>query len=175
MSRIGCSEEKQKRSDISPGIVDDDETLVFALVYPNTINDQSVAAFQKGKLKTQELSLCRSQYCSYQDMFKNVVEPLLNRDDARQFRGYQWALCREIRAILAQPNIGTEGATIGAFCVFDDACEEYIAHSVMGFAKPPIDKFWEKHSREAARGNLRLVFAERGVKQDHASPPFPEL
>jgi hypothetical protein len=166
MNRCGCPEEEIQQTANSPGIIEPTESIVFALVKPLTANAGSVANLSTSKLKARNLSVCRGDYSSYADLIRNVVEPQLNRDPSREYIGYHWAPCHEIRSIMTQPSgagkMSPPSQPVGAFCVIDDAVDGYPAHAVIGFSKPN-PKFWEKHDRQAARGNLLLVLQRRGL------------
>jgi hypothetical protein len=171
MTRLGCSEEDTQQKEESPGVVTNDEPVVFAMVYPVSIDDRSLARFHKDRLKSRELSVCRAFFCSYRQMYRKVVRPQLNADPARRYRGYLWAPCGEIRDIIATPRPKQPPHAIGAFCVIDDGDLRFPAHSRLGYCAPTPD-FWSRNDREAARGDLSLRFHVRGIHQAPSSPPF---
>jgi hypothetical protein len=177
MTREGCPDEDTQQSEWSPSTVHNSEPLIFVLIQPLTINESSVAYFEKGKLKNQTLSLCRGQHSTFSELKDKVIDPVCDADETRQYRGYSWAQCEEIRSILAVKRTSGNGggeSTLAAFCIMDDGLEEYRAHARMGFSKPS-DDFWAKHDREAARGNLLIAFQKRGIHDEHISPPFAEI
>ncbi len=177
MSRDGCPEEDTQQKKESLGIVINDEPIVYALVHPTSINDQSVAYFHSGRLKNRQLSVCRASYSSYREMYEKVVQPQLEADSTRQYRGYLWAPCHEIRSILAtrrnDAKAGSEEQRpVGAFCVIDDGDANFRAHARLGYSAPSLN-FWSKNDREAARGNLSLTLHTRGIHNGTSTPPFP--
>jgi hypothetical protein len=161
MTRQGCPEEQSKQKTYSPDIVRSDEPVVYALVHPLSINEQSLAYFHSGRLKDGQLSVCRGRHSSYHEMREKVVRPQLAADATRQYRGYVWALCDEIRSIIATPKNDPKTGqqhNIGAFCVIDDGLIQFRAHARLGYSSPGRD-FWSKNDREAARGNLSLTLS----------------
>lgn len=120
--------------------------------------------FQMNKLKKRDLSVCRGDHSRYSDLLRYVVEPQLANKPAREYKGYYWATCSEIRDIAAEltGKEHSDNRTVGAFCVVDDALGDYTAHAVIGFSHPDND-FWKKNNREAARGNLLIAVQRRGL------------
>jgi len=164
MNRCGCIEEDSQQTPSSPGIVEPQESIVFACVHPETAPERGVSMFQKTKLIKRDLSVCRGNHSRHSDLLCHVVEPQLTKKPAREYKGYYWATCREIRDIVAEltGKKHSDNRTVGAFCVVDDALGDYTAHAVIGFSRPDND-FWEKHNREAARGNLLVAVQRRGL------------
>jgi hypothetical protein len=175
MNRCGCPEEDARQSSHSPGLVKDPEPIVFALVIPLTADTRSVAILNKTQLKQKQLSMCRAEYCSYDEMYRNVVIPQLEKDPSRKYCGYHWVTCKQIRDIAANPVPAASESPmpgiVGAFCVIDDGNENYPAHTRVGEARPQSD-FWRKHNREAARGNLVSILQQRGILTTDSNPPF---
>jgi hypothetical protein len=169
MNRCGCPEEDSQQTSNSPGIVQLEESIVFAMIFPRTADILGVACLPNGDLKNRQLSVCRGDFSSYAELLERVVQPQLLRDPSRHYVGYHWATCAEIRAIYAQlspkqlQRQSNATSEVGAFCVIDDAVNGYDAHARVGYSSPPIAKFWEKHERAAARGNLLIVLQARGT------------
>jgi hypothetical protein len=180
MSREGCPEEDTQQNNESPDIVRNDEPIVYALVYPTSASEQSIAYFHGSRLKDRELSICRARYSSYGEMREKVVQPQLDNDATREFKGYLWAPCYEIRSILATPRIDIKEKPkeqqdpVGAFCVIDDGDTNFRAHARLGYSAPNRRDFWSKNDREAARGNLSLTLQVRGIHRASKTPPFPK-
>lgn len=161
MMRCECEKESSSQSPHSPGLVQDDEPIVYALVNPLT---GSVKDLSKGQLKAGALSVCRSSYISGHEAKSKTVDVLIQKDNSRTHEGFLYALCAEIRAIrLGNPNVG-------AFCIIDDALMDYAAHAHIGFSDPSDDKL--RNHREAARGNLLLLLNQRGIFTEWDGEPF---
>jgi hypothetical protein len=173
MKRCGCPEEDTQQKVDSPGRVERSESIAFAI--PLNRDQGGVTMFENGKLKTKVLSVCRAAKCTFDEMYTAVVAVQIAKNSSLKFAGYYWALCEEIRGIVALPQQGTSGEGVapitGAFCVIDDGEPSYHAHAVMGYSQPD-PRFWAKHDRAAARANLLQVFEERGILYGDASPPF---
>lgn len=161
MNRCECPREATSQSEHSPGLVQDDEVIVYALVNPLT---SSVGQISKSQLKASCLSVCRAGHISGPDAKSATVDVLLQKDTTRAHEGFLHALAGKIRAI----RLGQ--SEVGAFCVIDDALENYRAHAHIGFSDPSDSKL--RSEREAARGNLMLLFRERGVSENWIGEPF---
>ncbi len=180
MSRPGCPEEQNKQKAESPDIVGGDEPIVYVLIQPVSANVHPtsgipLAYFKNDRLKSGQLSVCRGLYSSYEELQQKVVRPQLSSDPSRKHAGYVWALCCEVRSIMAAPQNPdkepTQRSDVGAFCVIDDGLTGFHAHARMGYCAPGAD-FWSKNDRTKARGDLSIVFDARGIHQSHAAPPF---
>jgi|GEM_PF-2873798 len=161
MSRCECEREGSQQSEHSPGIVSDDETIVYALVEPLT---SSVKAISKSGLKAGTVSVCRAGYTTGPDAKAKTVDILLAKDSSRTDDGFLHAPCAEIRAI----PLGS--SNIGAFCVIDDGLPDHISHAHLGYSEPADVKL--RNDREAARANLLAVLNRRGVKVEWSGEPF---
>lgn len=163
MGRMGCECEDSQQSEYSPGVVKNDEPIVFVLTDPLTIENGSVKDFSKSQLKEKRLSICRSRYSSPEEIKKQVIDVLIRNDPRRLHHGALWAVCNEIRGIC----LGS--SQVGAFCVIDEGLPEYTSHGVIGFSDADIDL---RNNREAARGNLKELFMRRGIRV-LSDCPFP--
>jgi hypothetical protein len=135
---------------------------------------EGLRVFENGKLAKKELSVCRAEHCSFDEMMAAVVNPQLLSKPARRFQGFYYARSDEIRAIMAQLRTEENKPAldeVGAFCVIDDGLPEYPAHAVLGYAKPDPD-FWSKNDKQAARANLFDVMRRRGIYQYPGDVPF---
>jgi hypothetical protein len=175
MNRCGCSEEDTQQSTHSPGIVLDEEAIVFALILGPDGDVASIEIFSKSKLKDRNLSVCRGGHSTFDEMHTRVVEPQLDPSTQLGFRGFYWATCSEIRSIVAERNTsrpkGLVPTAVGAFCVIDEGEPDHPAHARIGYCNP-LPNFWSLHQSVAARGNLLLKFAARGVFLTSSVPPF---
>lgn len=160
MPREGCGCEDTLQSEHSPGLVSDDEEIVYVLTDPHTCKEGSVKEFSKSKLKDRDLSVCRSRHSSVSLITKAVIEPLTQSGNT--YHGALWAFTGEIREI----PLGDSG--VGAFCVADDGLDHDLAHAVIGFSEAEIKL---RNHREAARGNLKELFLRRG-RTDLEKCPF---
>lgn len=163
MSRCECPKEAISQSVHSPGLVGDEEPIVYALVDPLTFSDGSVKDFSKSQLKAGTLSICRAAHCTAAEANECILTPLLSKSD-RKFQGAVWTDCASIRGI----KLG--GSEVGAFCVHDDALEDYRAHAHMAFSTPQDDKL--RNEREAARGNLKELFLKGSITKSLSECPF---
>lgn len=161
MSRCECLKESESQSPHSPGIVLDSEIIVYALVNPLT---GSFKDFSKSQLKSSTLSVCRAGYISGQEARAKIVEELLKKDSSRVEEGFLFAECQKIRDL----KLGDLG--IGAFCVIDDAYEDFAAHAHIGYSKPEGVNIGNE--RLSSIGNLMLLFKESLVQKDWSHPIF---
>ncbi len=179
MSRAGCLEETAQQSAHSPGVVVNEEPVVFALVLDDSANEQSIKIFPNNRLKDKQQSFCRSTHCTFEKMYDHVVKPQLSAPNPLEYKGYLWAPVSEIRSIVAERNNARDKTpdltpvSVGALCVIDDGEVDYRAHARVGYANPR-PTFWRLHDSVAARGNLLLALQRRGKLYEAASPPFPE-
>lgn len=164
MARCECPEESVQQSVHSPGVVSDSESIVYALVEPLTYQGGSVTAISKGKLQRAEQSVCRAEMCTGDFARTKIVDALREKDPTRLDHGFVYAPASEIRSI----TLGNTSE--GAFCVVDDGLEDFEAHAILSFSIPSDIKF--RSHREAARGNLLLLFKQRGEIKNWDSPPF---
>ncbi len=163
MSRCECPKEATSQSEHSPGLVKDEEPIVYALVDPLTSKDGSVKDFSKSQLKSGTLSVCRAAHCTAVEAQECILDPLLSKPD-RKFEGAVWARCESIRGI----KLGS--SEVGAFCVHDDALENYAAHAHLAFSSPEDEKL--RNEREAARGNLKEIFLNGSIFGSLSDCPF---
>ncbi|MBG21181.1 MAG: hypothetical protein CML31_14715 [Rhizobiales bacterium] len=165
MTNCLCKREYTIQSADSPGIVADDEPIVLALIYPDDYKDGSIRGLNHTRLKKQQLSVVRAKYSSGENAHANTVERLLQKDPARQDRGYMYALGQEIRAILLAH------LKCRAFCLIDETVPDFAAHAHVGYSCIENDK---RNDRLAARGDLLNVFLERGIFTEWSGAPFME-
>ena len=163
MSRCECPKEADTQSSFSPGLVSGGEIIVYALVNPLT---SSVGQVSKSQLKTASVSVCRAGLITGPKAKEKTVDVLITKNTTRTHEGFLHALCEEIRDI----KLGK--SSVGAFCVIDDALEDYRAHAHLGYSEPLDPKL--RNERETARANLMLRFQKRGVRTDWAGQPFLE-
>lgn len=163
MIRCECPKEAESQSPHSPGIVEDDEPIVYLIVDPLTSENGSVKSISKSQLKSGTLSVCRSKYCDADEAKTLMLDPLTSKA-GRTFQGAAWASCSQIRSI----KLGA--SNVGAFCVHDDALEDYSAHAHLAFSVPQEEKL--RNEREAARGNLKELFLSNGVATSLEDCPF---
>jgi hypothetical protein len=161
MPREGCGCEDTLQSEHSPGLVSDDEEIIYALVDPYTYSEGSIKEFSNSKLKARVLSVCRAQYSSVKLITEAVIEPLARSGNV--YQGALWAFSKEIREIA----LGDSG--VGAFCVADDGLAHDRAHAVLGFSEAQIEL---RNHRVAARGNLKELLLRRG-RMELEECPFP--
>lgn len=179
MSRCGCPEETVQQSVHSPGVVVNEEPVVFALVLADSADELSTEIFQNKKLKQKRQSFCRSTHCTFEEMYNLVVTPQVSAPGSLEYKGYLWATAGEIRSIVAERNKSRDKTPhltperVGAFCVIDDGEDNYRAHAWVGYANP-LPNFWSLHESNQARGDLLLALKRRGKLCEAASPPFPE-
>jgi hypothetical protein len=182
MSRCGCPEETVQQSIHSPGVVVNEEPVVFALVLvtsADSADELSIKIFQKTKLKEKRQSFCRSTHCTFEEMYDLVIKPRMSAPGSLEYKGYLWATTGEIRSIVAERNMARDKAPhltpapVGAFCVIDDGEDNYRAHARVGYANP-LPQFWNLHQSNRARGDLLITLQRRGKLCGAASPPFRE-
>lgn len=162
MTRCGCEKETVSQSSLSPGIVENPEPIVYSLIEPDSFVEGSIKALKHDRLKKGQLSICRAWYIDGKDAREKTVSGQLQRDDRRIERGFAWALCSEIR------DIKLESLGVGAFCIVDDAMEDFPAHAHLGYSLVE-DK---KNDRQSARGDLLKLLERRGFKTDWTEEPF---
>lgn len=164
--RPECPCEGISQSEHSPGLVGDDEAIVYAMIDPDTAPN-SVARISKSKLDAGELSVARASYCTAAEAREKIVAPQLDRDSTRKDLGYLWAVCSEIRAV----RLGMSDLAQGAFCVHDAALKDFPAHAHLACSAPVDNK--HRNFKAAARGDLLKVFEARGVFEWAVWPTLP--
>lgn len=161
MIRCECEQEGSLQSQYSPGVVEDDEPIVYALVHPLTGSFKDLSHSQ---LKAGTLSVCRAGHVSGPDARSNTVAVLLAKDETRRDDGFLYAKCKDIRAIkLGKSNVG-------AFCVVDDGLETYPAHAHLSYSIPSDEKL--RNDRQTAKGNLLKLFRKAGEHTEWEGHPF---
>jgi hypothetical protein len=110
MSRCGCPEETEQQSVHSPGVVVNEEPVVFALVLAASADELSVKIFQNSKLKEKRQSFCRSTHCIFEEMYDRVIKPQISAPRSLEYKGYLWATAHEIRSIVAERNTARDKA-----------------------------------------------------------------
>ncbi|MER8374427.1 hypothetical protein [Mesorhizobium sp. M1406] len=140
----------------SSGLIKNNEPIVYALIDPDQIEGGGIKDFKKERLKKSELSVCRAWDASAEEARAYIVAKQLEKIATRTDEGYAWTPAKDIRAIRLT------GLDIGAFCVVDDGLEDFKAHAVLGYSKAPEGYDGNKlaNQREAARGNLLLLFSK---------------
>lgn len=161
MTRCECEQEGSLQSEYSPGVVDDSEAIVYALVHPLT---GSFKDLSHSKLKDGTLSVCRAGHTTGADARSNTVGVLLEKDGTRRDDGFLYAACKDIRAI----KLGK--SDVGAFCVVDDGLQAYPAHAHLSYSIPSDDKL--RNDRQAAKGNLLVLFRKAGEHKEWEGHPF---
>lgn len=162
MTRCGCEKETASQSSLSPGVVENPEPIVYSLIEPDNFLEGSIKALKHDRLKKGELSVCRAWYIDGEDAREKTVAGQLRRDEKRRERGFAWAICSEIR------DIKLESLGVGAFCVIDDAMEDFPAHAHLGYSQVE-DK---KNERQSARGDLLKLLEKRGFNTNWSEEPF---
>lgn len=162
--RCECRTESDVQSPHSPGLVRNEEQIVYALVSPLTGSFKDVSQSQ---LKAGTVSVCRADHCAGRVAKRHVVDVLLEKDSTRSDDGYLYATCADIRDL----RLGE--SDVGAFCVVDDGLPHYPAHAHLGYSQPADDKL--RNHRAAARGNLLKLLNENGVQTLWSGFPFKEI
>jgi len=168
MSDCPCTGELEQQSPLSPGLVGDDEQIVYALIDPLTADAGgevlSVLNFSKSKLQAGTLSVCRAGHTTASSARENIVGALQVKDPSRKDCGFLTAACESIRGIMLGAS------AFRAFCVNDAGLEGFEAHAHISNSETTDQKLLSH--RLAARGNLKLVFEEGGVNQEWSGHPF---
>lgn len=156
-----CRKELSQQKAASPGTVQLDETIVYVLIDPLQVRDGEVqkSAFSHSSLRNGDLSVCRANHSSAQDIHKHVVGPILARDKSRRLVGALRALCSAIR------NLRIGEPPEQAICVIDDGYDDFPAHAHLAYSEvTKAEGFWERYrnARQALRGNLLLAFNADG-------------
>jgi len=148
-----CQKEKVQQKIYSPVaphseyIVGDHEIILYVLYEPKTYNKISGALFSKSDLKKGTLSVCRKNFSTKEEVFRQVINPLMCREGTF-FIGCIMTPCQLIRGI-------ENSLSERLFCVIDDGEEFYSAHAHLGFS----EVIWgAQNDRTAARGELRNAF-----------------
>lgn len=162
MNRTGCPEEDTRQSVDGPGLVRNDEPIVYALIRPRTNTVDQLVTFPSGNWSKRELSVCRAAYSSFAEFYDNVVVGQTSKQGFT-YEGYVWAFCSDIRAIEVETRDG-KATGVGGICVIDHPLVGFEAHAHMGECRPN-PKFWEKNNRQAVKLNLGLLFESNGVQQ----------
>lgn len=170
-----CPLEEQPQHESSPGVVQDDEHVLYVLVDPlhTKDGDLSGAMFRGSQLKAGELSVCRVRYATPELINDCVVTPLLSKE-GRTFVGSLVAVAGEIRSITNE-----EGQQL--YCVVDDPIHQDYktpsrpslkfpinhSHAHVGYSCiTKVKNFWNNLNTEAAaRENLAAVFKRLGGPQ----------
>lgn len=162
MNRCECVKEQTSQSEHSPGLVRNDEPIVYALVDPLSFEQGSIKALKHDRLKKSELSVCRATYVTGEQAKALTTDVMIASNATRTDEGFAWAICSEIREIKLD--------AIGkfAFCVIDDAYAHFPAHAHIGYSD--VDD--KKNERAEARGNLLLLLKRRGIFKDWSGLPF---
>ncbi|SFQ13904.1 hypothetical protein [Tranquillimonas alkanivorans] len=156
----GCECEKNQQSAHSPGLVLDEEEIIYCLIHPDLFDAASGElknkAFSKSILKKSELSVVRKPYSSEADTKANVVDPQVQRNPSRRFCGALTAPTKAIRALA--------GSSPQDVCVADDGLPGFPAHAHLGFSEEVAAQ--SKSVLEAVRSNLIDVFNAGGGPRD---------
>lgn len=168
-----CKHELTQQKEHSPisecceAIVGDEEHLIFTLLDPLYWNSEektfSSAAFGKTKLKNGEVSVCRKEHSSEEEVQREIIDTLIDKDSARRFVGILLAQCGNVRSLLVDPSTD-EAPSQKAYCVVDDGRETFRSHAHLGFSEVTTAKdFWNNNQRAATIGNLKKLFEKNGI------------
>lgn len=152
-----CDCEQVVQSQFSPGLVGNDEDIVYCLIDPD-LYDRAAGtlknkAFSKTDLRKTTLSVVRRRYSSDGEVEAKVIEPQVARNPQRQFCGVLVCQSVEIRSIneICEQDI----------CVADAGLEGFESHAHLGFSNEITAK--SRSFQEAARSNLVAAFQNRGI------------
>lgn len=163
-----CACEEVQQSALSPGVVEDDELIYFAIVRPDMWDEGrgklSNNAFGRSKLWDQEPkkrpSVARATHTSRQILLDRVIEPQRLRNPNRSCGKVGVALTRDIR------EIAHGDANDPCFCLIDDGNEGFVGHGLIS----PADKFIaavpEKNIQSQMRQKLTKLFEGKVVDLD---------
>ena len=153
-----CPKERTQQSIYSPSTVANDEPILKVILDPTHYENGRIkkAAFPKNQLDAETLSVCRASYSSPEEINDQVVAPMMARNPRKSFVGVLRAVCREIRALVIEPE------AVRVICVIDDGLEHYRAHAHLGFSGTTrVEGFWAVPNRkEAVRANLARAFGD---------------
>jgi hypothetical protein len=164
MSRCECQSELTQQSPHSPGVVANEEPIVYALIDPLTFETGSVKAISKSGLKAGDVSLCRAHYCTGDLARQLIVGELQTKNPTRADHGFLYAQATEIREL----KLGT--SDVGAFCLIDDGMPHYAAHAHLAYSIPKDGKL--RNHRETARADLLETLRKRGQFATWDGAPF---
>lgn len=153
-----CECEQALQSKHSPGLVQDDEEIVYCLIDPDLYDrDTSTLknkAFSKTALRKTDLSVIRKHHSSSDEVQEKVINPQVARKPHRRFCGVLVCQSANIRAI--------NNSTKQDFCVADAGLEGFASHAHLGFCNALASM--SKSAQEAARSNLVAAFQTRGIQ-----------
>ena len=153
-----CDCERVLQSEHSPGLVRDDEKIVYCLIDPDLISRDTLTlknkAFSKSELRRTELSVVRKSYSSVGEVRAKVIALQVARNPHRRFCGVLFCRSANIRAV--------SGITTQDICVADAGLEGFASHAHLGFCEQVAGK--SKSVQEAVRSNLVAAFQEGGVQ-----------
>jgi len=150
-----CPGETIRQSEYSPGVVGDDETIVYVLFDPEQWQDGqlSVGAFTNEDLKKTRLSVARREYTTEAVAKAQVVGPRVA--GGQKFVGGLRAKCVELRRLSSE-----DGSRL--FCVLDDGLPGHPGHAVIGYSEAKRDQYFAqrnpKSDRVAIRQKLAVAF-----------------
>lgn len=120
-----CSIENKSVTKLSPGLVDDDETLARHIYSPIHIDRETGAATPAAfSDATDGMSVDRMSHTTVQEIVDRGEEKAANdRENGkeREFQGFIEVACREVRGVVNENG--------RAFCVYDSAKTYNIAHA----------------------------------------------
>lgn len=149
-----CELERRQQKWLSPCVVGDDETILYVILDPRQIQNGALTptAFSKDDLKKRNLSVCRADYSSADQVFRSIVAPSVKK--GQNFVGVVSAKCKDIRAMrTAQYR--------QQICVIDDGIPNNIAHATLGYhcaIERAKNGAPDANARIAARANLLRLF-----------------
>lgn len=151
-----CSKEKKQQSNHSPGVVSDEEHILYVLLEPDQwkYGQLTKAAFSDSKLCACDLSVARQEHTDLDAILENVVVPQIDKNPTRQFVGLLMAPCALIRGLRVGESDGTRGDR--ATCVIDDGISGYEAHSLMAYSESVRRQ--NRNVRLSVRANLIDTF-----------------
>ena len=156
-----CPKELESQHHASPGVVEDDEVIIYVLIDPDLYENGSLkkSAFSKSTLKKKELSVCRGHHSAAAEAKEKIFEPQAIKQPERKLIGAYNTVCSSIRGLLI---CDTESRAI---CVIDDASDDFVGHAHLGFS----DAFFNEELNlrnhfVATRSNLVRIFEQNGLK-----------
>ena len=162
------------------GPVKSNEIALIAGIHPLNCRDGELqpGAFDHKQLKRaepmQNVSCCRRDHSSPEEVISQIVEPLRTKQSDRRLENVYLAVAEKIR------DIQVEGTEVAAFCVIDCGLPEFPSHAAISYSDRirGDDKFWEKATQKndgrsvkiAAIAELTNLFREGVCKLDEAFP-----
>lgn len=131
-----CDLEKTTQNQYSPGIVNDNETILRLIISPLHLDPETKeikpAAFQRKELNKKGASVHRQNY-SNEDSLGKLGKKLANRETSRKVAGAVVTKCLAIRKI-------KDDKSRQCFSLLDTACPDHKGHAdiffSINFSKP---------------------------------------